>query len=183
MSTVLVLLPYLDMAVESSNYLETGDAYEVTATFRNLGNITIENFEVNAFLQSKSPVSEYIDNISILPGNQANIKLKTRFLKDTSTPEFICVKVTNVNHSTDAISSNNEDCSSTAKAQEILGAYPNPNDGTFTIPVNSIDEKEINIQITDVYGQFVREAQLFSLAKGFNRLGWISVIFHQDLIY
>lgn len=53
-STVLVLLPYLDMAVESSNYLETGDAYEVTATFRNLGNITIENFEVNAFLQSKS---------------------------------------------------------------------------------------------------------------------------------
>ena len=169
-STVLVLLPYLDIAVESSNYLETGDAYEVTATFRNLGNITIENFDINAFLQSKSPVSEYIDNISILPGNQANIKLKTRFLKDASTPEFICVKVTNVNHTTDALSANNEDCSSTAKSQEILGAYPNPNDGIFTIPVNSIDEKEINIQISDVYGQFVREAQLYSLAEGFNRL-------------
>lgn len=118
------------------------------------------------FCNRRAPVSEYIDNISILPGNQANIKLKTKFLKDASTPEFICVKVTNVNHSTDAISSNNEDCSSIAKSQEILGAYPNPNDGTFIIPINSIAGKEITIQISDVFGQFVKETQLILNVQG-----------------
>jgi len=168
--TIYVLLPYLDLAVVSCNYNETTDAYEATAILQNLGNITIENFNINAYLQSKSPITELTENLSIKPGESFNFKFSTKFLKDDYAPNFLCVEVTRINHTYDNFPSNNESCSTIRTTSEIFDAYPNPSSNSVTIPINALQDKNIFLTIYNVYGQITNLDLEFHIKKGFNRI-------------
>jgi len=167
---ITVLLPYLDISVEACSYIANSSNYEVQSILRNVGNIPIQNFNINAYLQSRSPISEFIENINLLPGQSMNLKFSTQFIKDGYTPEFLCVEVIKVNQFSDAESANNERCTTQRNSSEIFNAYPNPSSGIFTIPFNSLKEKEISFTIHDVYGRIIKDNIVFTLIKGFNRI-------------
>ncbi|MFN0188029.1 MAG: PKD domain-containing protein [Bacteroidia bacterium] len=168
--SIQVLLPYIDIEVESCNYVETLDAYEVSAIVRNLGNITIENFNINAYLQSKSAISEQANNLNLTPGNALNFKFSSKFLKDEFIPDYVCVEILKVNQVTDAVISNNENCRTIRNTSEIYSLYPNPTNDFITLPINATKEKSIYITIYDMYGKLIQENLSYSLKIGFNRI-------------
>ena len=168
--SIQVLLPYIDLAVESCSYEETLEAYEVSAIVRNLGNITIENFDINAYLQSKSPIGEQVNNLSLDPGEAMNFKFSSKFLKDEYIPDYLCVEIIKVNQVTDAVISNNENCKTISNASVIYSLYPNPTNNFITIPINATKEKSIYITIYDMYGKLIQEDLSFLLKIGFNRI-------------
>ncbi len=168
--SIQVLLPYIDLAVESCSYEETSEAYEVSAIVRNLGNITIENFNINAYLQSKSPISEQANNLNLNPGEAMNFKFSSKFLKDEYIPDYLCVEIIKVNQVTDAVISNNEDCKTISNASVIYSLYPNPTNNFITLPINATKEKSIYITIYDMYGKLIQEDLTYLLKIGFNRI-------------
>ena len=167
---ITVLLPYLDIAVESCSYSEINSNYEVESILRNVGNIPIQNFNINAYLQSRSPISEFIENLQLLPGQSMNLKFRTQFIKEGFTPDYLCVEITKVNQLSDAIRGNNESCTSMGNSGEIFNIYPNPGSGLYTIPINTSKEKDILISIHDLYGRTIEENHSYTLVKGFNRI-------------
>ncbi len=169
-NTITVLLPYLDISVESCSYSDNNSSYEVHSILRNVGNISIQNFSINAYLQSKSPISEFIENIQLLPGQFMNLKFSTQFIKDGNKPEFLCVEITEVNQLNDAKTDNNEKCTSLGNIGEIFNAYPNPGSSVFTISINVTKAKEIAISIHDLYGRIISQNLTYSLVNGFNRI-------------
>ena len=168
--SIQVLLPYIDLAVESCSYEETSEAYEVSAIVRNLGNITTENFNINAYLQSKSPISEQANNLNLNPGEAMNFKFSSKFLKDEYIPDYLCVEIIKVNQVTDAVISNNEDCKTISNASVIYSLYPNPTNNFITLPINATKEKSIYITIYDMYGKLIQEDLTYLLKIGFNRI-------------
>ena len=168
--SIQVLLPYIDLAIESCSYEETSEAYEVSAIVRNLGNITIENFNVNAYLQSKSPISEQANNLILNPGEAMNFKFSSKFLKDEYIPDYLCVEIIKVNQVMDAVISNNENCKTISNASVIYSLYPNPTNNSITLPINATKEKSIFISIYDMYGKLIQEDLSFLLKIGFNRI-------------
>lgn len=168
--TIYVLLPYIDISIESSKITETASAFEVSAQLRNLGNITINNFRINANLQGKSPVAEYIQNINLEPGQTVDFTLNTKFLKDQFKPEFLCLEITEVNQGRDAIANNNKSCTTLENTDNIFSAYPNPNSGTFILPLYFTKDSELSIEIHDTYGKEVRAVQTYQLQEGFHRI-------------
>jgi PKD repeat protein len=168
--TIQVIQPYIDLAAESCNYEETAEAYEVSAVVRNLGNITIENFNINAFLQSKSPINEQASNLNLNPGEAMNFKFSSKFLKDEYNPDYLCVEIIKVNQVTDEVISNNENCKTIGNASVIYSLYPNPTNNYITLPINSTKEKSVYISIYDMYGKLIQEDLSYLLKIGFNRI-------------
>jgi hypothetical protein len=168
--SIQVLLPYIDLAVESSAYEETSEAYEVSAVLRNVGNIPIENFNINAYLQSKSPIGEQANNLNLNPGEAMNFKFSSKFLKDEYIPYYLCVEIIKVNQVTDEIISNNENCKTIDNSSVIYSLYPNPTNNSISLPVNATKEKNVYISIYDIYGKLIQEDLSYLLKIGFNKI-------------
>ena len=169
-SSIYVLLPYLDLAVLNAKYEETDEYYEVSATVRNNGNITINNFDINVNLQGKSPITEFIDNYTIQPGNTVNITLNSKLLKDDFSPQFLCVRIIKVNDQEDRNSSNNEACTAIADSWQVYDVYPNPGDGFYEIPVYAPEETEAILRCYELTGREIKSALPITLTRGFNRI-------------
>ena len=168
--SIQVLLPYIDLAVESSAYEETSEAYEVSAVLRNVGNIPIENFNINAYLQSKSPISEQANNLNLNPGEAMNFKFSSKFLKDEYIPYYLCVEIIKVNQVTDEVISNNENCKTIDNSSVIYSLYPNPTNNSISLPINTTKEKNVYISIYDIYGKLIQEDLSYLLKIGFNKI-------------
>jgi PKD repeat protein len=169
-SSINVLLPYIDLAIESSSIVETPAAYEIVANLRNLGNITVNNFRLKANLQGMSPIAEFINNAAIEPGQAIALTLNTKFLKEQFQPEFICIEIIQVNQGRDSLTSNNKSCNTLENAENIFNIYPNPTSGQFIIPIYIIKDTDFEISIHDTYGKLVRSEQTLMLPSGFNQV-------------
>lgn len=169
-SSIYVLLPYLDLAVLNAKYEETDEYYEVSATVRNTGNITINNFDINVNLQGKSPLTEFIDNYTIQPGNTVNITLNSKLLKDDFSPQFLCVHINKVNDQQDRNAANDETCTAIADSWQVYDVYPNPGDGIFEIPVYAPEETEAILRFYELTGRELRPALPITVTRGFNRI-------------
>ena len=172
-SDLLVLLPHLDLAVLNAQYVETNEYYEVSATLRNTGNITVTDFDIYVNLQGKSPLTEFVNSYSIPPGNTVNITLNSKLMKDDFSPQFLCVKIGKVNGQQDQDLSNNETCTAIADAWQVYDVYPNPGNGSFEIPVYSPEETEAVIRQYDLTGRELQTPSTISIQRGFSRIPFI----------
>ncbi len=169
--TVYVLIPNLDLAIETISFTETNKLWQVKVRVRNEGNVDITKFELNTKLDSKSLINEIFDTDTILAGKSKDILFKSRFLVDNNdNPGYLCIDITSVNGKQDDDLSDNQKCITTGKEFQVFEVYPNPFNDLINFGLNIPTEGNVKIKITNINGQQVRKEYEKTLSKGYNNL-------------
>jgi PKD repeat protein len=168
-TTITVLNPALDLALEAISYTENNGLWEIKCKVRNLGNLDINSFTLSAQLEGKSQISETIENLALVAGQSKDFIFSSKFLADDSdNPNYLCVKVVDVNGIVDDNRSNDNRCVTTSKEFEIFEAYPNPFNQDINIGINAPNLESVSISIFSIEGKKIVDDKIYELQKGFN---------------
>lgn len=168
--TIFVVLPIRDLALSGLSYTRDGDYWKMSATISNLGNETVNSFDLKTNLEGQGSFINSFSNLSIPVGQTVDLPLNTLLPSDLTPPNFICGEILNVNGQTDDRPENNSFCNSLVSEYAILGLYPNPAGNFVFAGINMTERGSIGIQITDISGKLCSELQVFRLDKGLNTI-------------
>jgi len=167
--TITVLIPYIDLSIETINFTKNNDYWQLSARLKNNGNQAINNYVLKARLSEKSPIFEYFENDTLQTGQSKTIQFKSRFEVDNNeSPGYLCMEVIEVNHGIDGNEANNQKCITSSSEFEVFNAYPNPFEDNFNIDVNIPIKGSVAIKLYNTLGENLIEPIETSVQKGYN---------------
>jgi hypothetical protein len=99
-----------------------------------------------------------------------NYIFSASFVASSESPEFLCIKVIEVNGETDDNSQNNEKCAGSINQFNILELYPVPAQNILNAGISIPEEGEIQLDITDATGKKIQSEEGIILPKGFQQI-------------
>jgi hypothetical protein len=138
---------------------------------RNLGNIDIHSFAINAKLDERSLINERFDTDTLQPGQGKLIPFKTRFQASSGkTPGYLCLEIIDVNGVPDDNADNNRKCITASDKFELFDIYPNPVSNNLNLGINLQTEGTVTLKAITLLGQSVMAEQSYDLQKGYSTL-------------
>lgn len=167
---IIVLQPFLDLAVNQIEFNETDESYTVETRLRNNGNTSVTSFKIRLELNSKSPVIENVENVEIQPGQAYNHPSAISFVKDRANPEFICVELLEVNGIKDEVPTNDKKCLVFTDEFRIFDLYPNPVFDQLNIPIYTKEQGKVELELYDIQGRKVIDGKSTFVPKGLTEI-------------
>jgi len=168
---ITVLSPKLDLLLEAVSYTQLNDLWEIKSRVRNIGNIDILNFDIEARLENKSIIQENYSNKKIIPGQFIDFIFSSKFIVDKyDNPDYLCVKILKVNGQIDDNASNDNKCITASKDFHLFELFPNPFTNYINLGINSPEAQNISIYLYGLDGIKVFEKKQVSLLKGYNSI-------------
>jgi PKD repeat protein len=169
-NSIIVLEPFVDLALNQVLVTENNNEFTIKTRIRNDGNVSVSSFKIRVELNTKSPVTETVDNIQIEPGEYFNHTLGITFPVDESSPAFACSEILEVNGSNDDRISNNRKCNPLTSTAELLTSYPNPATSQLNLPLALDEASRVILETYNMLGQKAMPDISSFLAKGLNIL-------------
>lgn len=167
---ISVLIPVLDLSVENISFVQINNEWEMRCRLRNLGNIDITSFSIQAQLEGKSLVTENVSADTLSAGQAMNFVFATRFVVDNNTPEFFCTEILQVNNTADDNVNNNQKCTSPGNEFHVFEVYPNPSHSESGINLNIPEDGFVSMNMYDLRGRQVKPSTEVTLPKGYQQL-------------
>lgn len=166
---VTVIIPNTDLSLETVNFTNIEDYWQLTCRLNNNGNQNANSFILKAQLDGKSPIIELFDNDTILSGQTKFVKFNSKFAASKSDkPGFACIEILEVNNSIDDDLTNNRKCITLGSEFEIFNVYPTPFGSEFTVDMTIPLKGTVSFTIYNLLGQKVVDPVSFSVQKGYN---------------
>lgn len=165
--SVYVLIPHIDLAVINVIPVRQNNLLSLSADLFNLGNITIDNFEIIAEMEGGTIIHEKYSK-PMPPGLLTyafNAKLETN---QYTNPSYICVEVINPNGVPDEVPDNNRKCAGNSSTFEVVNIFSDPATEQTTVNFILPAEGNVTIRINDIAGKSVSEEISIKGSKGLN---------------
>ena len=148
-----VIVPYVDLWLKSLSYTINNNYLSLSALLSNIGNTTINNFDLLIQPEGKGSFIEN-GNETIPFATEKNYALHTSIsINPSDLPEFICVRIKNVNNGNDLNPDNNEKCISLMPENGSMSVSPNPIEDVLSIHLNLPASSEITLVLYDATGK------------------------------
>lgn len=169
--SVYVLIPYIDLSLQSINFIKENDYWKISARIGNLGNQDVTNYAISARLDEKSEFNERFINDTIKSGQDKLVTFKTRFPVDINdNPQFLCLDITEAEGNIDDNINNNKKCIVSTNQFELISTYPNPFDEQFTLDLNIPIKGKVNLKVFNTVGQKLFYSKEIDVQKGYNSI-------------
>ena len=167
-----VIVPYVDLWLKSLSYTINDNYLSLSALLSNVGNTTVNNFDLLIQPEGKGSFIEN-GNETIPYATEKNYDLHTSIaINPSDLPDFICVRIKNVNNSNDLNPDNNEKCISLMPENGSMTVSPNPIDDLLSIQLNLPASAEITLILYDAAGK-----KLSTLYQGASDAGFKNLSF------
>lgn len=153
--SVLVLYPYLDLAVMNVYSNKQGTQTRLIAELANLGNINITSAKLRGLLQNESVImEEWTGNLA--PGTVIIYEFISSYdNSNNNNVNYACVEAIMVNDTIDENLQNNMKCSSLVSQFEILSINPSPFTDHINLQFNLPKQNYYEIDIFDIQGKVI----------------------------
>ena len=167
-----VIVTDLDVSVDdvltTSQPLSDGTVLvSVTGYITNVGRRLVTHMQVYATIGSGGVMSEEIDTL-LPPGGFLPYTFKANFVVGAENANtYVCVEVKVANHGeTETTLANNKQCASLNDILQLIGPSPNPASSSATLGLILPKSGKVTIDMINVLGQVVMEAEELSLPAG-----------------
>ncbi len=169
-TTLPVIIPYLDLAVNKVYATENNDHLKLTADLINLGNIPIVIFQISGIIEKGSEIIEEWNGY-LPPGAAMVYDFTAQYdMSNRTIPGYYCIETILPNNEQDDNPANDSKCAVLSSTFEIYGCYPNPFNEQVTIAFNLPLEDEFRMMAYDDAGKLVYDSGILQGSAGYNRL-------------
>lgn len=168
--SVIVLFPYLDLAVMNVYSGSSITSTKLTAQLVNTGNIEVTSALLRGVLQNESVITERWTG-NLMPGDVTLYEFVSSYENIAATNSgYICVESIMVNDTIDENPFNNTKCASLNNQFEILSIYPSPFINELHLQFALSQIGYYNIRIYDGNGKLVLQMKDMPGLEGYNAL-------------
>ncbi len=163
--TIEVLLPIVNIAVQSVTTLLNNQFMTVQALLVNKGTVDVTSLDITIKINDGTALKEHWTGLLLRGGVVLDTITTSIYMKDSK--RFVCVSAVKPNNINDSDSSDNESCTAIDKSTfEVLAPYPVPAGEVLTLPVLIPATNNLDVTVYNSRGQSLGLVHSGTVAEG-----------------